>query len=89
MNVEKFEQFLTLTAMETSEHPLLGHDHLREMAQQLPHEDFVRRPYADGTTDSICLHCFSTVASTQSEAELRIAEADHDCFMRNGAAKQG
>ena len=39
----------------------------------------VRRPYPDGTTDSICRHCFATIARAKSEAELDCAERDHVC----------
>jgi hypothetical protein len=49
---------------------------------------FERRLYGEGVTDSICLHCHSTVASTASEKELQDAEAEHDCWMRREARRQ-
>lgn len=39
---------------------------------------FVRRVNRDGSVDSICTHCFITVA-TGSDAELDGAEAIHQC----------
>jgi hypothetical protein len=52
-----------------------------EMAQHLSPENFDHRLYEDGMIDTICLRCFSTVASMRSEAQLRTAEIDHDCAM--------
>ena len=41
---------------------------------------FAHRHNADGTFDSICYHCFMTVATEGSELELIKAELDHDCY---------
>jgi hypothetical protein len=41
--------------------------------------NFVHRPNQDGTIDSICPHCFATVATSQWEADLEKAERDHVC----------
>jgi hypothetical protein len=46
--------------------------------------NFARRANKDGTVDSICLHCFMTVATEQWEANLDKAERDHVC---NGAER--
>ena len=40
---------------------------------------FVRRSNKDSTTDSICLACFRTIATTAREADLVSAEEKHIC----------
>jgi hypothetical protein len=40
----------------------------------------------DGTADSICLFCYSTVASLKNENELNGAEAIHNCWQGNDRA---
>ena len=40
---------------------------------------FCLRFYADGTHDLICLKCFRTVASEESEIDLEEAERNHIC----------
>src|ERR1700722_7118950 len=40
---------------------------------------FVRRQNDDSTTDSICLGCFQTLASSQEQADLAAAESSHAC----------
>ena len=40
---------------------------------------FVHRENSDGTIDSICLICFLTVATAQTEPELVSVEASHQC----------
>lgn len=40
---------------------------------------YARRHNADGTTDSICRHCFITVVTAWREADLNRAELDHAC----------
>lgn len=45
---------------------------------QNPH--FARRPNAQtGRTDSICRYCYQTIASSHTEATLRLFEMQHDC----------
>ena len=34
----------------------------------------------DGTWDSICLHCFRTIAQTNREKELAKFEREHVCY---------
>ena len=41
---------------------------------------FPHRLNKDGSYDSICSHCFMTVASHTSESELEPLEYDHQCF---------
>ena len=41
--------------------------------------EFRYRVNADGTIDSICLHCFMTAAKTGNEADLDRLEAAHRC----------
>lgn len=43
------------------------------------HPDFVHRTNTDGTLDSICSHCFTTVATKQWESDLETAEGKHVC----------
>lgn len=40
---------------------------------------FAHRNNPDGTTDSICRQCFTTVFTSIWEAELERAERDHVC----------
>ena len=40
---------------------------------------FAHRNNPDGTTDSICRHCFATVSNSIWEAELERAERNHVC----------
>ncbi len=47
---------------------------------------FTHRLNKDGTADSICLFCYSTVASLASERELGGAEANHNCWQRTDTA---
>jgi hypothetical protein len=50
------------------------------LPQQACHNSaFARRSNEDGTIDSICRHCFVTVATEQWETDLEIAERDHVC----------
>ncbi len=68
--------------MQKDERSILRDDDAYVMVQHLSPEGFDHRLYEDGMTDSICLRCFTTVASMQSETQLRRAEADHNCYMR-------
>ena len=40
---------------------------------------YARRRNADGTSDSICLRCFRTVASGNSSVDLPKMESQHRC----------
>ena len=40
---------------------------------------FGHRENGDGTVDSICPHCFATVATVRQEAELDSKEREHQC----------
>jgi len=40
---------------------------------------FPHRRNWDGTFDSICPSCFATIATTETEAELAMAEDKHVC----------
>jgi|HubBroStandDraft_6_1064221.scaffolds.fasta_scaffold3950660_1 hypothetical protein len=40
---------------------------------------FVHRENADGTYDSFCRKCFTTIQSAKCEADLRDAETEHTC----------
>jgi hypothetical protein len=42
--------------------------------------DFAHRINGNGTVDSICLHCFGTVASLPMEIHLEQQEAAHACW---------
>jgi hypothetical protein len=42
--------------------------------------DFARRTNPNGTTDSICLKCFRTIATETGEASLASKETAHECF---------
>jgi hypothetical protein len=48
---------------------------VNEIVQFLSLGDFEHRRYGDGATDSICLRCFMTVASTLRNAEKELAES--------------
>jgi hypothetical protein len=62
-----------------SPHAVTGHRIPRRfpMASSLP--EFVRRSHPRGTIDSICMRCFSIVATATWEAELDAAELSHEC----------
>ena len=45
-------------------------------------DDFAHRVNNNATVDSICLHCFATVASLGMEADLRTEETAHRCWQR-------
>jgi hypothetical protein len=47
----------------------------------MAHGLFPHRENPDGTYDSICPHCFQTVANAESEVALTPAEEEHLCFM--------
>jgi hypothetical protein len=42
--------------------------------------DFAHRVNGNGMVDSICLHCFSTVASLPNEIHLELQEIAHACW---------
>jgi hypothetical protein len=44
-----------------------------------PSREYAHRQNTDGTFDSICLSCFLTVSSANSEFELAEAETQHSC----------
>jgi hypothetical protein len=46
------------------------------------HPDFVHRVNDIGTVDSICLHCFATIASLPKETGLEQNENAHSCWQR-------
>lgn len=52
--------------------------------QILPRPDFVHRRDHNGTVDSVCLHCYATIATSSNEATLREQEAAHFCWQRQG-----
>jgi hypothetical protein len=41
--------------------------------------EYAHRENADGTFDSICLRCFQTIVSANSELELVESERTHSC----------
>ena len=41
--------------------------------------EYAHRENADGTFDSICLRCFQTIVSANSEMELVDSERVHSC----------
>ena len=41
--------------------------------------EYTHRLNDDGTFDSICLHCFHTITTANSEPELVFGEAQHSC----------
>jgi hypothetical protein len=43
---------------------------------------FPHRQNSDGTYDSICIVCFATVGSAESEDELLLLERSHACNAR-------
>ena len=42
--------------------------------------NYAHRSNADGSFDSICLHCFKTVAATPIDASLAENEVQHRCI---------
>jgi hypothetical protein len=40
---------------------------------------FAHRHNGDGTVDSICLTCYQTAATTESESQLQALESQHKC----------
>ena len=44
---------------------------------------FAHRLNDDGSVDSICLHCFRTVASKNFESALAMVESQHKCDPRD------
>ena len=49
------------------------------MAAQVARTTFAHRHKPDGSFDSICTQCFTTVATGFTEIELQAAESAHDC----------
>jgi len=49
---------------------------------------FFYRMNADKTIDSICAFCYLTVATGESEAELHVQEAAHDCWKKRSSDSQ-
>ena len=47
---------------------------------------FARRHNDDGTVDSICLNCFQTAATADSESQLQALESQHSCIAYNTLA---
>ena len=45
-------------------------------------DEFVHRVNENHTVDSICLHCFGTVASVRTVSDLLVEEATHHCWQR-------
>jgi hypothetical protein len=61
------------------------------MAEQT-NKPFPHRRNQDGSFDSICPYCFSTVSTRQNEMELTGDESGHGCFAKRDAvetARQG
>jgi hypothetical protein len=46
-------------------------------------ENYAHRRNADGSFDTICLHCFRTVASSPTGAALAESETEHRCPARD------
>jgi hypothetical protein len=46
------------------------------------HPDFAHRVNDNGTVDSICLYCFSTIASLPKEMDLEEKENAHSCWQQ-------
>jgi hypothetical protein len=42
--------------------------------------DFMHKPSAGGTFDSICRKCYATVANEKHEENLVSSESGHDCM---------
>jgi hypothetical protein len=49
------------------------------MSEAPDSRNFVHRTNRDGTVDSICVHCFRTIANEKIEAALKQGERDHLC----------
>jgi hypothetical protein len=52
------------------------------MASTAVTPQFARRANDDGTTDSICMNCFRTIATSVWESDLDRVESDHVCDPR-------
>jgi hypothetical protein len=42
-------------------------------------DEFAHRQNADGTFDSICLSCYLTITTAETEPELVLGESQHSC----------
>jgi hypothetical protein len=51
----------------------------RHTMSPLSRPDFPHRRKPNGTFDSICTQCFLTIATADTEAELKAAERAHHC----------
>jgi hypothetical protein len=47
--------------------------------------DFARRLNPNGTPESICLHCFTTVRPIANGSDVRLSEIAHYCWQREDA----
>jgi len=50
---------------------------------------FLHRMKADGSIDSICMSCLTTISSQRSETELEREEEDHVCSFTFPARRSG
>lgn len=57
------------------------------LGQKHDHCDFAHRTRSDGHFDSICLSCYLTVATTDSEESLSFFERMHPCYRKKPPKK--
>jgi hypothetical protein len=78
------DQLLSIIRSETSNveckpSPIFGNES-RNRGIVYMTQNYAHRCNADGSFDSICLHCFQTVASASTDAVLAQNEMKHRCI---------
>jgi hypothetical protein len=56
--------------------------------QEPSRSGFSHRHNRDGSFDTICICCFSTVHSADAESELSSAELSHECWRARSLSQQ-
>lgn len=49
--------------------------------------DYAHRDNRNGTTDSICMYCYATIATARNPKDLEAAEARHSCSRKREAER--
>jgi hypothetical protein len=65
--------------VECKQNPIFENE-LKNRGSMFMTQNYARRCKADGSFDSICLHCLQTVASAPTGAALVESELEHRCI---------
>jgi hypothetical protein len=70
------------TNVECKQSPIFGNESKNRGSIYI-NQNYAHRCNADGSFDSICLHCLQTVASASIDAALAQNEMEHRCIALN------